>query len=1080
MLGGHLIRNKILTGLLAVFFVLSTSLSPIAYAEGTSDTNQQAIDALVEASQTSSTTLSNIEGEQNAIQTGQSSELTNIEDQQTNTSEIKDLPIQLVANATRAPKTFNFNDLVANGSFTSPKVDYFVTSAYTAPLDGIEVDKKYGGKGLKVSVNIADSFEIVAGDTVTFPLPADLQYNYGVNPNGTPLYDEGVEFGQLFLTNNVLKIVFNDHFETLQNRNFWFRMEARIVISDAEVTAGQKTFTLFGKTYTISTKDVPGTPPVYDRGHNKRNLGTPRTNGHGRIGWELRINYDASMKLDNLVITDTLGPGQTLVEDLSVIINPSNYIWETNMYGEGSNKTFMMQTWTPGANYEWNNPSGSHRNFCVIDSVVVAPDKKSFTITMSKVTSQCYIYYEVQVAIDALDFNYTNKAVITESGKTTADLNNTAKAFNAGGGSGNTIKYNVNVTKKDGDTGANLAGAVVKLVRSDGLELPTKTTSSTGVATFTNVPSGTYSIVEVTAPSGYAIAAPKTIVLAASNPTSTSVQADFLNYKSGTIRLQKVEKDNTTPINAETIFKVTQYAVDGTTVVKTSNAITNASGLLTLTNLDRGVYEIEEVLPPEGYARSTEVKRFVIGPQPVTNTVVVEHSAVFVNEKRFGEIHLVKVDDAASPLKPLEGAEFTVTGPNNYNETITTDAAGKVSLTNLAAGTYTFTETKAPAHYEITSAPFDIIIGYNAANPDLVANLPGTVAYEHEIEVSNREKPKTSLKLVKVDADTNNPLEGVVFDIYAKDATTGEFTVVEKSNVSTDANGEIVWLGYLGEDGPAYGQYMFKETKPLAGYKAAAAVYFEITANKREDVQSISNEKLGSFSLTKVNENNPAQKLANVGFKLEFNDGNGYVLVSDTLLTDSTGALALNDLARGQYRLTETKAANGFFINTTPIEFTVGYNATKAVNYALQNGDATLGHEFILTNKPFPPYIPTPPIDPDNEVEYEEIPEELVEKIEDLKDVVEGFPEQPPTFIEKEKAEELYKDYENLNDPQQNTFELLIDVDKLKQVAEYNGPFAPERLPQTNAMQSTLPLGVGISLLGIACWLSLRRRQIIQ
>ena len=47
---------------------------------------------------------------------------------------------------------------------------------------------------------------------------------------------------------------------------------------------------------------------------------------------------------------------------------------------------------------------------------------------------------------------------------------------------------------------------------------------------------------------------------------------------------------------------------------------------------------------------------------------------------------------------------FSVTGPNNFSTTLTTDSNGSACLDSLPKGAYTVTETKAPAHYKIDDA----------------------------------------------------------------------------------------------------------------------------------------------------------------------------------------------------------------------------------------------------------------------------------------------------------------------------------------------------------------------------------------
>jgi fimbrial isopeptide formation D2 family protein/LPXTG-motif cell wall-anchored protein len=96
--------------------------------------------------------------------------------------------------------------------------------------------------------------------------------------------------------------------------------------------------------------------------------------------------------------------------------------------------------------------------------------------------------------------------------------------------------------------------------------------------------------------------------------------------------------------------------------------------------------------------------------------------------EKTGELIKVGVDQDGNPItsyqegealpekvSALEGAEFTLTGTgaNNtgtYSMTATSDASGRLFFNNLEAGTYTLTETKAPAGYIKDSNPHTVVI----------------------------------------------------------------------------------------------------------------------------------------------------------------------------------------------------------------------------------------------------------------------------------------------------------------------------------------------------------------------------------
>lgn len=91
--------------------------------------------------------------------------------------------------------------------------------------------------------------------------------------------------------------------------------------------------------------------------------------------------------------------------------------------------------------------------------------------------------------------------------------------------------------------------------------------------------------------------------------------------------------------------------------------------------------------------------------QPTTPTSDTPDSEVETYTYQFSILKKSSVEELF-----LEGAEFTITGPESYSETVTTDDSGKIELKGLVSGTYTITETKAPNGYILNSTPITFTI----------------------------------------------------------------------------------------------------------------------------------------------------------------------------------------------------------------------------------------------------------------------------------------------------------------------------------------------------------------------------------
>ncbi|WP_275541747.1 prealbumin-like fold domain-containing protein, partial [Clostridium perfringens] len=81
-------------------------------------------------------------------------------------------------------------------------------------------------------------------------------------------------------------------------------------------------------------------------------------------------------------------------------------------------------------------------------------------------------------------------------------------------------------------------------------------------------------------------------------------------------------------------------------------------------------------------------------------------------------------------------------------------------------------------------------------------------------------------------------------------------------------------------------------------------------------------------------------------FNLQDQQGND---IRTNLISDENGQIIVNDLAPGDYQFVETKAPNGYELDTTPVKFTIVVGQTETVNIEKVN-TASLGG-VVLTKK---------------------------------------------------------------------------------------------------------------------------------
>ena len=173
---------------------------------------------------------------------------------------------------------------------------------------------------------------------------------------------------------------------------------------------------------------------------------------------------------------------------------------------------------------------------------------------------------------------------------------------------------------------------------------------------------------------------------------------------------------------------------------------------------------------------------------------------VIVN--KFGKLELTKYND--DKTSTIAETSYRITGPNDFDETHTTDKNGKIKLDRLVPGKYKAVETKSANGYLINVSEKSFEIKPNETT---------------SIEFTNNE-PTGKIELTKsIDSSKSNgligdaTLEGNTYELRAKERITnkaGTKTYYEKdalvSSKETNKDGKITW------DNLPLGDFYIKET----------------------------------------------------------------------------------------------------------------------------------------------------------------------------------------------------------------------------------------------------------------------------
>lgn len=264
---------------------------------------------------------------------------------------------------------------------------------------------------------------------------------------------------------------------------------------------------------------------------------------------------------------------------------------------------------------------------------------------------------------------------------------------------------------------------------------------------------------------------------------------------------------------------------------------------------------------------------------------------------------------------PLAGAEFTLSdGRINY-KVGPTNANGFATLGDLPAGSYTLTETKAPAGYVLNTQTMDIAIVSNEVTVVTVGNM----------------KQSGEFKLTKVDAATNARLAGAVFQI-SNGTTTIPF--------ETNASGEAVVTNL------AAGSYIVTEISPPSGYVLnSVPKVVTIEAGKTTELTFTNAAEfvpppVGTVEVTKIDATTKGA-LAGAEFTL-YNDQQSYKVSP----TNGSGIATVQNVQPGVYRLVEDKAPTGYVATNRETIVTVTANGTARV--IVENTRAVVNGEFKI------------------------------------------------------------------------------------------------------------------------------------
>ena len=479
------------------------------------------------------------------------------------------------------------------------------------------------------------------------------------------------------------------------------------------------------------------------------------------------------------------------------------------------------------------------------------------------------------------------------------------------------------IEKTDGKDGSALAGAEFTVAGSDGTPLTfiknngryeaatgegassTIATDANGTAYITGLKFGNYAVTETKAPEGYVLKGDRHSIAISRQQTEVTLRLknDKAMYKVTAIKHDAGENGKLL-VGAE----FTLYSAEGAVVAK---AVTGYDGTAVF-EVPEGKYKLIETRAPAGYQLSGDFVREI--------TVSAEQGAVgefkytFNNEKTSYSIEIHK-HDSEDKQKKLAGAEFAVTDSRGFTKTVTTDASGKASITELPYDDYTIREIKAPKGYALSDKE------YSVKKTELVHGSPVVIEAANKYILG-------SVTIKKVDHE--NPeklLEGAKFNVTDENGSLLKWKAEGDVYTLDEHGSSVITAGRVTLKDLPEGTYTLTEIDAPSGYAILdGSRTFTITEANMTAPLEIKVENLlrrTAVGFIKVDKNNKELRLAGAEFTLYRMNGEKQGEVVATGVTNSNGLVTFTELTMGSYRAKETKAPKGYKLWNAPIDFTV-------------------------------------------------------------------------------------------------------------------------------------------------------------
>ena len=382
----------------------------------------------------------------------------------------------------------------------------------------------------------------------------------------------------------------------------------------------------------------------------------------------------------------------------------------------------------------------------------------------------------------------------------------------------------------------------------------------------------------------------------------------FWNKRQGALIINKLSSlDRKTPLKGVT-FKITtatgEFVPDENGKISSNGLYyTNDSGQIILKGVT-GTLVVTEEKSIDGYTIDENIR---------TQTVVVnpdDTQSLYFYNAPIGGVELIKVN-AADKTQRIPNTTFEIrrVSDGGLVDTVTTGTDGRVYVP-LASDSYYAVETEAGKGYQLDSTPIYFTVEDGKTTTKTVTN-----------------KAISGILIHKVDSATGEGIPGVSFILY----DSGNNPIAQET--SDDR-------GYVRFEGLEDGRYYLRELENEGYIPDTQKKTVYVKSGETTEIEWKNTPITGQIQVTKVSADYNAMNgwpagtpIPNTVFEIYNARTNRLV---DTIRTDKNGLAVSKPLPLARYKIVESKAAEFYGLDKTPIEVEIEY-AGQIVKASMTN-----------------------------------------------------------------------------------------------------------------------------------------------